>query len=77
MFLRSGGSEFQSWGAERLKALLPIVLRRAEGTERWREEEDPREREGVAIWRRSERYGGGEVVDGLESEQKDFECDSE
>ena len=54
-FLMSGGSEFQSWGAERLKALLPMVLRRAGGTERWREEEDLREREGVAMWRRSER----------------------
>ena len=30
----SGGSAFQSRGAERLKALLPIVLRRAEGTMR-------------------------------------------
>ena len=44
---RSGGSEFQSWGAERLKALPPIELRRAVGTVRWREEEDLRVRDGV------------------------------
>ncbi len=31
---QEGGSEFQSLGAERLKALLPIVTRRAEGTVR-------------------------------------------
>ena len=61
MFLMSGGSEFQSWGAERLNALLPMVLRRAEGTERWREEEDLREREEVAMERRSERYGGARL----------------
>ena len=30
----SGGSEFQSLGAEQLKALLPMVLRRAGGTVR-------------------------------------------
>ena len=54
----SGGSEFQSWGAEWLKALLPMVLRRAEGTVRWMAEEDLREREEVAVWMRSERYGG-------------------
>jgi len=29
---------FQSWGAEQLKALLPIVMRRASGIVRWREE---------------------------------------
>ncbi|KAI3361247.1 hypothetical protein L3Q82_012919, partial [Scortum barcoo] len=39
---RSGGSVFQSWGAEQLKALLPMVLRRAGGTVRWIEEEDRR-----------------------------------
>ena len=59
-FLRSGGREFQSWGAERLKALLPMVLRRAEVTVRWVEEEDLRERAGVAIWR-SDRYGGARL----------------
>ena len=45
----SGGSEFQSLGAERLKALLPMVVSRAEGTERWMEEEDLRERVEVAV----------------------------
>ena len=30
----AGGSAFQSRGAERLKALLPTVMRRAEGTVR-------------------------------------------
>ena len=39
------------------KALLHMVLRRAEGTERWREE-DLREREGVTMHRTSDRYGG-------------------
>ncbi|KAK7933384.1 hypothetical protein WMY93_004280 [Mugilogobius chulae] len=33
---RSGGRVFQSWGAERLNALLPMVTSRAEGTERQR-----------------------------------------
>ena len=54
-FRRSGGREFQSWGAERLKALPPIVLRRARGTERWMEEEDLRERVGMVMCRRSDR----------------------
>ncbi|KAK7918955.1 hypothetical protein WMY93_010239 [Mugilogobius chulae] len=49
---RSGGREFQSWGAERLKALPPMVTRRADGTESWREEEERREREGVEMRRR-------------------------
>lgn len=44
--------------AERMKALLPVVVRRAEGLVRWMEEEDLREREGVATWRRSDGYGG-------------------
>lgn len=44
--------------AERTKALLPVVLRWVEGLVRWMEEEDLREREGVATWRRSDRYGG-------------------
>ena len=34
MFRMTGGREFQSLGAERLKALLPMVVRRAEGTDR-------------------------------------------
>ena len=45
----SGGSEFHNLGAEQLKALLPMVLRRAEGTERRMEEEERREREGTAV----------------------------
>ena len=55
MFRMSGGSEFQSLGAERLKALLPMVESRAEGTVRWMEEEDLRERVEVEVWRRSDR----------------------
>jgi len=46
---RSGVRVFQSWGAEQLKALLPIVMRRASGIVRWREEEERRERAGLAI----------------------------
>lgn len=42
VFLISRGTAFQRRGAERLKALLPMVLRRARGTVRWREEEDLR-----------------------------------
>ena len=45
----SGGSKFQSLGAERLKALLPMVVSRAERTVRWMEEEDLRERVEVAV----------------------------
>ena len=60
MLQMSGGSEFQSWGAERLKTLHPIVLRRAGGTER-RIEEDLREREEVAMWRRLDRWGGARL----------------
>lgn len=48
MFLRLGGSEFQSRGAEQLKALLPIVVRRAEGTVKGIKEDDLRVRERVA-----------------------------
>lgn len=55
IFLRSGGKEFQSRGAERLNALLPMVVRRAEGTDKLMEEEDLREREGIWTWRRSDR----------------------
>lgn len=58
IFLRSGGKEFQSRGAEQLKALPPIVIRRAEGTEREREDEDLRHRDGRFICTKSERYGG-------------------
>lgn len=45
MFLSEGGREFQRRGAERLKALLPMVVRRAGGTDRRMVEEDLRERE--------------------------------
>ena len=48
MFLSSGGRLFQRRGAERLKALLPMVVRRAGGTVKWMEEEDRRVREGEA-----------------------------
>ncbi len=51
----SSGKEFQSRGAEQLKALPPMVLRRAGGTVRCREEEDLRERAGAAMWKRSDR----------------------
>ena len=46
-FLISGGREFQRWGAERLKALEPMVDRRAGGTFRVMEEADLRDREGI------------------------------
>ena len=55
MFLSWGGSEFQRRGAERLNALLPMVVRRAEGTDSWMEEEDLKARDGVGMWRRSDR----------------------
>lgn len=58
IFLKSGGREFQSRGAEQLKALLPMVTRRGEGTESEREEEDLRQRDGAVMLTRSERYGG-------------------
>lgn len=34
------GESARAGGAERLNALLPVVLRWAEGTERWMEEEE-------------------------------------
>lgn len=61
MFLSWGGSEFQRRGAERLNALLPIVVRRAGGTDRCMEEEDLRERVEVGPWRRSDKYGGARL----------------
>ena len=61
MFLSRGGREFQRRGAEPLNALLPMVVRRAEGTDRCKAEEDLREREGVGTWRRSDRYGGARL----------------
>ncbi|KAL3975367.1 phosphoacetylglucosamine mutase [Sarotherodon galilaeus] len=50
--------EFQSPGAEQLKALVPMVTRQGEGTESEREEEDLRQPDGVVMLTRSERYGG-------------------
>ena len=58
MFLMLGGREFQRRGAERLKALAPMVVRWAGGTVRLMDEADLSDREGVLMWRRSERYGG-------------------
>ena len=58
IFRMSGGKEFQSLGAEGLKALHPMVLRRAGDTVRWMEEEDLSERAGMATCRRSDRNGG-------------------
>ena len=43
----SGGREFQSLGAEQLKALAPMVVRREMGRERRPAEEERRERDGV------------------------------
>ena len=58
MFLMLGGRGFQRRGAERLKALAPMVVRRAGCTMRLIDEADLSVREGVLMWRRSERYGG-------------------
>ena len=55
MFLMSGGREFQRRGAERLKALSPMVDSRAGGTVRLMEEADLRDRVGMLIWMRSDR----------------------
>ena len=70
----SGGREFQRRGAERLKALDPMVVRRGAerlkaldpmvvklkgGAVRWREAEDLRVRMGVLMCRRWESYKGG------------------
>lgn len=65
MVRRSEGRELQSWGAERLKARLPMVTRLAEGTESWRVEEERSERAGVATWRRSDMYGGARLCSAL------------
>lgn len=46
------------WGAEQLKALDPMVVRRAGGTVWLIEEEDLRDLLGVWMWRRSVRYRG-------------------
>jgi len=50
MFLMWDGREFHSLGAEQQKALLPIVLRRTEGTERWVEEEERRVPDRVTLY---------------------------
>ena len=47
MFLSWGGNKFQRRGAERLNAMLPIVVRRVEWTDRCMEKKHLREREGV------------------------------
>ena len=46
----SGGREFQRLGADRLKALDPMVVRLADGAKSWMIEEDWRVQEGVWIW---------------------------
>ena len=61
MFRMSGGSEFQSLGAERLKARDPMVERRAGGMMRLREVADLRDRVGVLICMRSDRYEGARL----------------
>lgn len=55
-----GSREFQSWGAERLYALCPMVMSLVGGTENWRVKEG-RMRTGVAMWRRSDKYGGARL----------------
>lgn len=54
-------------------SLFPVVLR-AEGTVRWMEEEELRERVEEVMWRRS---SGIEFVDDLRWVQEDFEINSE
>ena len=43
----SGGREFHRRGADRLKALDPMVVKLADGAKSWLAEEDRRVREGV------------------------------
>ena len=57
----SGGREFQRRGAERLKALDPMVVKRAGGMLRLREDEDLRVRLGLLMRRRSLRYSGARL----------------
>ncbi len=54
----SGGRKLQRRGAKQLKALDATVVKRAEGTMRWMEEDDLRVRKGVLMCRSSERYRG-------------------
>lgn len=53
----SGGREFQSRGAEQLKALLLMVARQGEEAERDREEEDLRQQDEVVICTKDEYDG--------------------
>ena len=43
----SGGREFQKLGADRLKALDPMMARLGDGVKSWMVEEDRRVRESV------------------------------
>ena len=61
MFLMSGGREFQRCGAERLKALAPIVDRFAGNTSSLMEAADLRDGFEVSMWMRSDRYGGARL----------------
>ena len=57
----SSGREFQRLGADRMKALDPMVVRLADGVKSWMVEEDRRVREGVWIWVSSARYDGSKL----------------
>ena len=57
----SGGREFQRLGADRLKALDPMVVRLADGAKSWIVEQDERVQEGVWIWISSARYDGARL----------------
>ena len=61
MFLSLGGKALQRRRVERLKSLCPMVMRRAEGTDRCTEEEILRERAGVGTWMRADRYGAARL----------------
>lgn len=54
-FLLCWGSEFQSLGAEQLKAWAPMVLRREVGMVSCPAEVEQREQEEVYSWRRLKR----------------------
>lgn len=66
-----GWGEFQSWGAELLKTLLHMVLRRAEATVRCGEDEELTGRDSALMCRRTDCGWP------LKSVQKDFEVDAE
>lgn len=57
-----GGRQVQSRGVERLNALLPMVVRWADGTDRWTEVDNLTVWEEVATWRRADRCGGDSVL---------------